>query len=84
MQGRILEVGLWPYIGMGSQALLREQLRKSSAARGILASQGLLYDTIVIPTLDFAIIPALAEWLSLYTFRKAIEQGSIRFVHIRG
>jgi hypothetical protein len=84
MQQKILEIGLWPYVGMGSQPLLRAQLRASGAARGILASQGLLYDTIVIPTLDFSVIPTLYDWLSLPVLRTAIENGSLCFMRYPG
>jgi hypothetical protein len=77
---KILETGLWPYIGIGIPTIINNQLRESQAARGILAGQALLYDTIVIPTMDFGILPAILHWLSLPMLREAVDDGSIRLI----
>jgi hypothetical protein len=77
---KVLEVGLWPYVGLGSQSIINQQIRRSGATKGLLASQALLYDTIVVPTMDFGIVPAFVEWLSLPVLREALESETIRFL----
>ncbi len=51
--------------------------------RAHLASQLLLYDTVVIPTKDFGIIPILISWMGLSTFQEAMRSGSIGFIRPR-
>jgi hypothetical protein len=65
---------------MGSQSIINQQIRSSGATKGLLASQALLYDTIVVPTTDFGIVPALVEWLSLPVLRGALESETIKFL----
>jgi hypothetical protein len=76
----VLEVGLWPYVGLGSHQIVNEQIRRSSASKALFASQALLYDSIVIPTSDFGIISALIDWLSLRAVREALDNESIKFI----
>jgi len=49
-----------------------------------LASQLLLYDTILIPTTDFGIIRSLISWLGLDIFREAIKESAIKFIRRKG
>lgn len=77
---KVLEVGLWPYVGLGSQSIINQQIRSSAATKGLLASQALLYDTIVVPTMDFGIVPALVEWFSLPVLHEALESETIKFL----
>jgi hypothetical protein len=77
---KVLEVGLWPYVALGSQGIVNQQIRRSGAAKGLLASQALLYDTIVVPTMDFGIVPAFIDWLSLTALREALESETIKFL----
>ena len=44
------------------------------------ATQLLLYDKIVIPTKDFAIIPILISWMGLKAFRESLDSESIAFI----
>lgn len=45
-----------------------------------LASQLLLYDTVIIPTTDFGIVPILISWLGLDHFKAALKSSAIGFV----
>ena len=50
------------------------------ANRAHLASQLLLYETIIIPTIDFGIIPTLINWFGLSIFEEMIDTTAIKFV----
>jgi len=54
------------------------------ANRAHLASQLLLYDTIIIPTIDFGIIPTLINWFGLKDFEAALELSAVKFVRRKG
>ena len=45
-----------------------------------LASQLLLYDTVIIPTTDFGIVPILISWLGLDQFKAALKSSAIGFL----
>lgn len=49
-----------------------------------LGSQLLLYEHVVIPTNDFAIIPALIQWLGQEHFEAALDSGAISFLRRTG
>jgi hypothetical protein len=55
-----------------------------AANKAHLISQLLLYDRIIIPTLDFAAVAACLEWLGESLFEEAIASGSIGFVRPNG
>jgi len=48
------------------------------------ASQILIYDSILIPTLDFGIVPILINWLGLDNFKKLNNSSSIKFIRRNG
>lgn len=52
--------------------------------RAHLASQILLYDTVIIPTVDFGIIPTLINWFGVKDFENAIESSTIKFIRRKG
>lgn len=54
------------------------------ASRAHLASQLLLYDSIIIPTTDFGIIPILINWLGLKEFEAVLELSVFRFIRRKG
>jgi len=54
------------------------------ANRAHLASQLLLYDAIIIPTIDFGIIPILINWFGLKDFEAALESSALKFVRRKG
>ncbi|MBT3190302.1 MAG: hypothetical protein HN736_13790 [Anaerolineae bacterium] len=64
--------------------LKNQDFLKNSHNKAHFLSQILLYDKIIIPTLDFGIIPSLISWLGLRNFRKAIEESSIGFIRRKG
>jgi len=49
--------------------------------RSHFANQLLLYDTIIAPTKDFAIIPILISWLGLGLAADLLEERSLQFLH---
>lgn len=50
------------------------------ANRAHLGSQLLLYEHVIIPTNDFAIVPALLEWLGQEHFEAVLDCGAISFL----
>ncbi len=80
----ILDSRLWPRIGLGHAPTENAQFRDDIANQAHLANQLLLYDRIVIPTNDFAIVPVLIHWLGLKTFIDAIEKRIFSFVRCKG
>src|ERR1017187_533294 len=54
------------------------------ANRAHLASQLLLYEHVLIPTNDFAVVPALIDWMGIDGFGEAIDCGAIGFLRRRG
>lgn len=44
----------------------------------------LLYDQVIVPTVDFAVIIPLIHWLTPGVFKEAIESGALSFVRYRG
>jgi hypothetical protein len=53
------------------------------ANRAHLASQLLLYEHVVIPTNDFAIISALINWMGLEEFEEALDNSTFSFLRRR-
>ncbi|MFZ3078990.1 MAG: hypothetical protein WA109_04830 [Bellilinea sp.] len=54
------------------------------ANRAHLISQLLLYETVIIPTNDFGVVPTLINWFGLSDFEEAIEAAAIKFVRRKG
>jgi hypothetical protein len=54
------------------------------ANRAHFGSQLLLYEHVIIPTNDFAIVPALIQWLGQEHFEAALDCGAIRFLRRTG
>jgi hypothetical protein len=54
------------------------------ANRAHLASQLLLYDAIIIPTIDFGIIPILINWFGLKDFEAALDTSVLNFIRRKG
>lgn len=48
-----------------------------------LGSQLLLYDRILVPTMDFGIVPVLIEWMGLRLFLEALSTGAFFFIRRR-
>lgn len=53
----------------------------NNALKAHLARQILLYETIVILTNDFGIIPILVSWVGIEKFYEALTKGCLRFIH---
>lgn len=52
--------------------------------RAHLISQLLLFETIIVPTNDFGIVPTLINWFGLNKFEEVIEAEAIKFVRRKG
>jgi hypothetical protein len=52
--------------------------------RAHLGSQLLIYEHVLIPTNDFAIVPALVQWLGLKHFEAALDSGAVSFLRRLG
>lgn len=54
------------------------------ANRAHLISQLLLYETIIVPTNDFGIVPTLINWFGLHNFEEILDAAAIKFVRRKG
>ena len=54
--------------------------RSSALNKGSLVQQLLVYDQVVIPTVDFGIVPILIDWLGVHGLRSALESKAFRFL----
>ena len=59
--------------------LKNEELRYDLRRRGLFAEKLLLYDTLVIPTLDCGIIPVLITWIGPSLFEELLDEGALKF-----
>ena len=80
----ILDGRLWPRIGLDHAPTENLKFRDDLSNQGHFANQLLLYDSIIFPTNDFGIVPALVSWLGLETFLNAVESGTFSFLRQRG
>lgn len=80
----ILDGRLWPRIGLDYAPTENLKFRNDLSNQGHFANQLLLYDSIIFPTNDFGIVPALVHWLGLKTFLNAVEGGTFSFLRQRG
>jgi len=63
---------------------INQKFSENALNKSHFASQLLLYDTVVIPTLDFGIVPGLVSWLGIDRFKAAIKSRSIQFIRRKG
>jgi len=57
-----------------------QELSSNNPVKGSFAEKLLLYDRVIIPTIDFSIIPILLVWLGSSTLENLLDQGAIGFV----
>jgi hypothetical protein len=74
---------LIPFEYAGTGPRLR-QLLLSDAELGDFLRNCLLYDQIIIPTVDFSIVVVLASWLGPKNLLQSLRNGQIRFVRYKG
>lgn len=65
---------------LGRADLRNAQFFGQPANRAHLGSQLLLYENVIIPTNDFAVVPALIQWLGQKQFEAALDCGAISFL----
>ena len=80
---RILAGELWPPLDI-AVAERRVHLQSAKNALSNLIHYLLLYDQVVIPTLDFMILVVLANILGESNLVSLLEEGTVRFVRVRG
>jgi hypothetical protein len=76
----VLEAKLWPRIDTPGS---NQNFWTDPRHRGCFAGQSLLYDSLVIPTSDFGIVPIALQWIGLSSFRQALDEGDLQFVRYR-
>lgn len=77
---RILDSSLWIRLESLGTPRANEAARLDSELRAHLGAQLLLYDTVVIPTKDFAIVPILATWCGIDGLNQLLETEAVAFV----
>lgn len=79
---RIVDTRLFVPLDLGSVQRANARFARDPKIRGHLAAQLISYDTIVIPTKDFGIVPTLFTWLGRESFISALEVGAFSFQHM--
>jgi hypothetical protein len=79
---RLVDTRLQVPLDLGNVRRANAQFALDVQARGHLALQLLIYDTLVIPTKDFGIIPILHSWMGPSAFKEAIRHRAFSFVHL--
>jgi len=80
----IVDSRLYVQLDLSPSYLANQAFSENPSNKAHFASQLLLYDTIVIPTLDFGILPSLISWLGVDRFKEAIKSRSICFLRRDG
>ncbi|MFH0343689.1 MAG: hypothetical protein ACHBNF_16545 [Chromatiales bacterium] len=69
---------------LGRADLCNADFFAQPANRAHFGSQLLLYEQVIIPTNDFAIVPALLQWMGQKHFEAALDCGAISFLRRLG
>ena len=80
----ILDHGLFVRLDLDHSLRANSFFQINAANRAHLASQLLLYDTIIIPTIDFGIIPTLINWFGQRNFEEALDVSALKFIRRTG
>src|SRR5947208_3226263 len=76
----VLENALYIRADLNPSHRKQMAVANSTPARELFATQLLLYDTVFIPTNDFAILPVLLHWCGLDGLRSLLNCGALGFV----
>jgi len=79
----LLTTELWPQIGMDDAPTINKMFRDDRERMAQFGAQLLLYDRIVIPTNDFAILDILATWLGFNRVVELFESDSLRLIRLK-
>lgn len=80
----IIDHGLFVRLDLDHSLRANSFFQINVANRAHLANQLLLYDSIIIPTIDFGIIPTLINWFGQRNFEEALDASALRFVRQTG
>ena len=79
---RIIDTRLLIPLDLGSSIAANTAFAQDVQGRGHLAIQLLIYDTLIIPTKDFGIVPILAKWMGMAAFQDALKAQAFSFLHL--
>ncbi len=77
---QIVDSRLFIRLDLSNSSLINQHFTEDAKNKAHLASQLLLYDKIVLPTIDFGIIPTLISWFGLNDFYNALDSGALQFL----
>jgi hypothetical protein len=81
----IIDTKLFVRHDLGVKATFtNERFTRDPSNLGHLANQLLLYESLIIPTKDFSIVPTLIYWMGYHDFVQAMESDAFEFIHIVG
>ncbi|HEX2996408.1 MAG TPA: hypothetical protein VHP14_16400, partial [Anaerolineales bacterium] len=80
----IVDNRLFIPLDLSSTYLINQAFSENPLNKSHFGSQLLLYDTLVIPTIDFGIVPCLISWLGIDRFRAAIKSQAVKFIRRKG
>jgi len=80
----IVDSRLFIHVDFSRTHLINQSFSENLSNKSHFASQLLLYDTIIVPTYDFGIVPSLISWLGADRFKTAIKTKAIQFIRRNG
>lgn len=80
----ILDHGLFVRLDLDHSLRANSFFQINAANRAHIANQLLLYDSIIIPTIDFGIIPTLINWFGQKNFEEALDVSALKFIRRTG
>jgi hypothetical protein len=80
----ILDYSLFIRHDFGNVLTANSDFMRKQTYRAHFLGQLMLYEAIMIPTMDFGIVPILINWLGLDGFEAALESSAIRFIRRNG
>lgn len=81
---KIIDSRLFISLDFSDTQKINKSFSQNGKNKAHLASQLLLYEQIVIPTIDYGIIPTLISWLGVNEFIQSLDSGSISFIRRHG
>lgn len=76
----IVDSRLFIRLDLSNANLVNQAFAENLFNKAHFASQILLYETIIIPTTDYGIIPIIISWVGQDNFIKILKAGGIQFI----
>lgn len=81
---KIIDSRLYVHIDFSNAAQINQAFAQNRRNKSHLANQLLLYEKLIIPTIDFGIIPTLISWLGTSNFIEVLDSNALAFIRKDG